>query len=500
MSAPGTPTLQRRLSARRGSMSAPDPYALHAEAETERAMTSRLTIVRVPSQHGSEDSAPQSPVSRRSSWGSSAGGRSSPGSTGSGRGRMSFAFSTFTPINPAASAAAATVPEPPVKQRTYSSSSLGRRPALSPQELVELAQNPTAGSGSPATTPSARTPAPFTPLPADVLLPFVDRPAEVAQLVATPPTSKLYALLGQSLPESGAPDQPEHWGIKELAHHLTAVRREELDDRAWIKAAQGCIAAKSELLWERFKNALGVPPDYDEELEEELEVDDEAVDDEYDEPLDDSEEDEVWVEPIYTAADLGAQVGSPVVENKSGSEGGGSFGGMEVLDEREEESPPPPKPDDGPIQGIRIYTSALPVHPPPRSARSFSHSATGAARSASFSQAQSAQTQRRFSSGLHMNASGLGRSNTTGRMRGVMHQPHTDRSPGNPLFVSSFATLSVGPTLVANNPQLRYAQRQFASNSAPVSRHGSVRVPSRLRPGRDEYAVSATSGSEREFA
>ncbi|KZV92744.1 hypothetical protein EXIGLDRAFT_836189 [Exidia glandulosa HHB12029] len=536
MSTPSTPNepLRRRLSARRGSMSAPDPYALHAEAETERAITSRLTIVRVPSQQQSQPPTPgagSGPPSRRSSWGSSvarSSGRDSPGSAGvgGGRARLSFAFSTFTPINPPAGSESPVLERPPSKQRTYSNPSLApfaQGKKLTPQELIELAQNPT--SSAPSTplpqSESQRQPAPFTPLPADVLLPFLDRPSEVAQLVNTPPTSRLFALLCQALPtENTSAETPESWGTAELTHHLTSVPREVLGDKEWALAIKACAAPRSELLWERLKGALGVPPDLEDQDDEEDEPEvlglDEALDDEYDDPLedeDDEDEPESWVEPIYAADQLGSQIASasPVAE-KQGSDGtGSSYGGMEIIgeSEREEEgnakdtpTPPPPAPEE-PIQGIRIYTSTVPVSPGPRSARSFSHGAHsmepaggggGLQRSSSSS---SAQMRRRFSSALHMTDVGgargaLGRSNTTGGARGRgavgMVQPHLERGVGNPLFVSSFATLSAGPTLATSNPSLRYSRVRGPG-------------PSRLGPGSSahEYAVSATSGSEREF-
>lgn len=134
---------------------------------------------------------------------------------------------------------------------------------------------------------------------------------------------------------------------------------------------------------------------------------------------------------------------------------------MEIIGEQEESSAtkdaptPPPAPEE-PIQGIRIYTSSVPVPVSgggngPRSARSFSHGAhfspepgAGLQRASSSS---SAQMRRRFSSGIHMT-----RSSTTGsgaRGGGGMVLPHLERGVGNPLFVSSFATLSAGPTLAA---------------------------------------------------
>lgn len=109
------PTPARRLSQRRGSMVAPDPFGTH-DIPTPASGSSRITIVRVPTAkdsvaattnsaisatYHSRDCESGSSLARRSSWGSNKSGSSdySPGSAGGGRGRMTFAFATFTPIN-----------------------------------------------------------------------------------------------------------------------------------------------------------------------------------------------------------------------------------------------------------------------------------------------------------------------------------------------------------------------------------------------------------------
>ncbi|KZV83115.1 hypothetical protein EXIGLDRAFT_326103 [Exidia glandulosa HHB12029] len=86
-----------------------------------------------------------------------------------------------------------------------------------------------------------------------------------------------------------------------------------------------------------------------------------------------------------------------------------------------------------------------------------------------------------------------------------MVQPHLERGVGNPLFVSSFATLSAGPTLATRYFVISFpsSYRSDSVSSNPSLRYSRVRGPgpSRLGPGSsaNEYAVSATSGSEREF-
>ncbi|TFY53743.1 hypothetical protein EVJ58_g9278, partial [Rhodofomes roseus] len=89
-----SPTRSRRLSARRGSVAASDPWGAHSGINNNpaRATSSRLTIVRVPKED--EDNANQR---RHRRVGSNA-SVSSTSSSGKGEtGRMSFAFSSFTP-------------------------------------------------------------------------------------------------------------------------------------------------------------------------------------------------------------------------------------------------------------------------------------------------------------------------------------------------------------------------------------------------------------------
>ncbi|KAB5591413.1 hypothetical protein CTheo_5130 [Ceratobasidium theobromae] len=238
---------QGRLSSRRGSMAAVDPWGQHyAEDSKPRTSTSRLTIVRVPSTvvdeeihapspgpYGGSSSFRERSHQRRSSWGANSGASSDgeePGPGGRKRSRMSFAFSSFTPISPTPTPARQATPTSsgPAqgRARTRSTGSSGvdlllnptqdrsgaRPPQLTPQQLYELAM----ASRDPAapTTPlqgviSKVEPAHFTALPQGEILPFLDRPAEVDALINTPGTQshKLFALLGALFPRS-KPDDP----------------------------------------------------------------------------------------------------------------------------------------------------------------------------------------------------------------------------------------------------------------------------------------------------
>lgn len=289
----GSPTLSRRLSARRGSVSAADPWGQHAEVNFKptRSLSSRLTIVRVPQQD--QDSGGRR--HRRDGSNASISSTSSEGKSG----RLSFAFSTFTPIKPGEGQGRSSPTGSP-KLRPSSpgglpgSPGLTRRPSqgsttlpqytkLSPEQLVELAHSST--HPKPLAPPTAPAPVNFTPLPDDVYLPFIDRPAEVASLISTSPTAKLFALLSQTFPpDARAPanavpgaktpsvdSDPKTWTYAELENWFKKVPREEVDDATWVRKARQCILPRSELIWERVKGALGIPPelDTDEPLPEE---------------------------------------------------------------------------------------------------------------------------------------------------------------------------------------------------------------------------------------
>ncbi|EAU90171.2 hypothetical protein CC1G_05709 [Coprinopsis cinerea okayama7 len=256
----GHNTPRRRLSSRRGSITASDPYALHADINEapDRVSSSKLTIVKVlPNQHGAMSPPPTlndppssfTSASRRRSYRM---GATSPPPDGPPPGRLSFAFSSFGGENSpghhreGSTGSIGAPPSPTLSPRMRpvgpnqsprlsaigGSSYNHGKPRLTPEQLVELARQATsprtlaqiatassAGPSSPApgspimrshspafsasgATPGVVAPATFTPLPDDIYLPFVDRPYEVAQLISTPPDAKLFNLLAQTLPKT----------------------------------------------------------------------------------------------------------------------------------------------------------------------------------------------------------------------------------------------------------------------------------------------------------
>ena len=308
----------RRLAVRRGSVSAPDPLGKNAAVnyDSNRSSSSRLTIVRVvdPSAAAPPNlsDSPSSPVHSRRSLrrhGSTSGSSSTDN-------RLSFAFSSFSPVSPPQPTSPLSSSSPQIhssRTNTCSPSSSPRlrpsspqfarrnsasggstflKPNLTPEQLVDLARQSSAPryvpstSGAPyssntsnpdVTAASISSPATFTLLPVDVYLPFIDRAAETAHLLSTPPTKKLFSLLAQTFPTQADAEMqdpfaidPARWTFDTLRRWLTEVDRPSANDAVWVRQARKCVLAHSELIWERLKGALGVPPEL--ELEEHLDT------------------------------------------------------------------------------------------------------------------------------------------------------------------------------------------------------------------------------------
>jgi len=262
------PASSKRPAARRGSSSAPDPFNVHADVNLDpnRSTTSTLTIVKVtPSTE-----EPNSPVvlthrkslQRKFSPPSAHGAPAADSPT-----RLSFAFSSFSNSG----RSSPTLPSPSSSPRLRPSSPAqfpSGKPRLTPDQIVDLARQ----AATPTQTSNSHI---FTPLPDDVYLPFLDRPGEVAELITAPPDVKLFALLAQTFPPQGHPPpqsgelprDPTTWSYHHLIHHLTKIDRDVAPDFLWSIAARSCILSHSELIWERVKGALGIPPELDVDYE-----------------------------------------------------------------------------------------------------------------------------------------------------------------------------------------------------------------------------------------
>ena len=300
---------------RRGSVSASDPFGIHAQQNLsdERALRSRLTIVRVVPEEIQDhrdsprfDSATGSPESHRSSWSSTS--PSLPPRTGQSK-RLSFASSSFAhePSSPVAS----TSPPSYVSRKRRSSTSLyAQRTSLTPQQLCDLAQSSVqppylvkpediessplhpsplhSSTHSSSTFPSAAS---FLPLYDGQFLPFLERPTEVSDFISTSPTNRLMALLEQAFPahlrrqgirsedshpppasgqtsdsDSHPPTKPSYrdtppqaWSYDMLLEWMSTVPRSKADDATWVRAIRTCVMAHSEQICVTLLAALGVP-------------------------------------------------------------------------------------------------------------------------------------------------------------------------------------------------------------------------------------------------
>ncbi|KAG6897819.1 hypothetical protein C0992_010623 [Termitomyces sp. T32_za158] len=383
--------LARRLSTRAPPDAPPPDHPVHA--------SSTLTIVR----------APESP--RRTHR------------------PVSFAATSFRPASPSA-----TRP----------------RPHLSPDQLVHLARTAT---HPPATATATAAPPTFTPLPDDILLPFIDRPAEVAALIASPPSSKLFTLLQKTLaPLTDPASDPAKWTYDQLHRHLTQVPRQHAADPLWVLQARRCIIAHSELIWERVKGALGVPPeldlDYDPSDSSSVDTDDISDDhgrsarghwDDWDAIMD---------SPVHARRHSGP--GSPIIPlSLSDSllsiepllptphDASTGLGDIQESAEEDQDSETPDQPTH--IQGLRISTTPVSLSPAPAPVP-----APLPPISPLPPYVYPAPRSRPPSGSFSRPGSGFRRSASAGSL--------ASSDPGHghghdPLFPSSFASLSFEPTL-----------------------------------------------------
>lgn len=95
----------------------------------------------------------------------------------------------------------------------------------------------------------------------DIILPYRDRPAEIAELLSLSSNEHIYTLLRDSLlsgsSSSAKSDTPAGWTWERFDQHLKSSR-EEINDSKWIEAARRCLEHRGENLWARFRDIIGI--------------------------------------------------------------------------------------------------------------------------------------------------------------------------------------------------------------------------------------------------
>ena len=143
-----------------------------------------------------------------------------------------------------------------LKRRKSAGSSVSRRSSHSLSGMAEI---------SPADPPVALEPVEYVQLDDDVLLPFVDRPEEVADLIEHPANETLFSMLKTTFPKAAPRDHwqalsPEEWNWKEFNRHL-ALSRAECPDYQWIFRARQACRRRSVALWEKLGVCFGCDGD-----------------------------------------------------------------------------------------------------------------------------------------------------------------------------------------------------------------------------------------------
>ncbi|KAI0642120.1 hypothetical protein C8Q79DRAFT_918387 [Trametes meyenii] len=509
----------RRLSARRGSVAAADPWGEHHDVNMNptRSLTSRLTIVRVP--HADVEEPPRR--HRRHGSNASLNSNASGKSDGPG-GRLSFAFTSFSPSGSAGSPSGRPAsPQGSPRMRPASpsasrfSGSFPSHSKLSPEQIVDIARtsvnprSPLPSPGGPLAHQHAPSPVSFTPLPESIYLPFIDRPEEVTALIQALPNARLFALLQQTFPAdaraamgsqyeaSNASPDPKDWTFADLEYWLKKVDRDVADDVTWIRKTRRCIMAHSELIWERVKGALGVPP--------ELDVEEEGLRLPQGEPLTSASLDSAVFEPDSpvvpqdpTEESVGEEILiEPVFANQTPPHGptepAGGLGSSlsDLREEDENETGAEKAEEDLPeIQGLRFTTS--PSAPMPLSDHPLTMSPTVGLGSPA----------------VHQPLTMPGSQSDRDLPYDVLH----DRGPGHPLFPSNFTQLSLNPTLGPNKRTMSMSHPPRPAYHSPhairggVHRTGSIdagagRAARMARPewarnwdpSKHEYAVTVAS-------
>lgn len=118
----------------------------------------------------------------------------------------------------------------------------------------------------PKSPQAALEPVEYVQMDDDTLLPFVERPKEVLELVNHPSNEKLFALLKAAFPKEPLRANwkklhPTEWNWLEFIAHLTTVDRFSEPDYQWVRKTRDSVRERSVALWEKLGVCLGCNSD-----------------------------------------------------------------------------------------------------------------------------------------------------------------------------------------------------------------------------------------------
>ena len=342
--------------------------------------------------------------------------------------------------------------------------SSGARRSSSSHSLAAAAEEPK--------PPLALEPVEYVQMNEDVLLPFVERPEEVEELLAHDNNRKWVSELKAAFPKDKAREHwqalsPEVWSWEEFMRHLHLPRSQCPDYQFIFRARQAC-RKRSIAHWEKLGTCLGCDGDLlnaggDDGLPStwgiSTDTDDEDVDDDY------QLRNQVWIE--------GLEAVDPEERERAERDFAGAFGSIQP---------------DSPAMGLGMMGAIgededeeeLPSHPTP---------AQRAGNQASIDPFQS-QGHSPLPTSLALGTSPSHKSHTYVGLQ-IMTSPRLgpgsptsprqslsrslsqskvyvhERSAGDPLFVSHFGGLSIHPTL--GRPEAVAPSVQTKGTGVPIS-------------------------------
>lgn len=357
--------------------------------------------------------------------------------------------------------------------------------------------------------PIALEPVDYVEMDQNTLLPFSNRPKEVKELLSNPKNAHLLAFLEQAFPAERMRKNWKdidvlEWNWLEFYTHLTEIPRSECPDYEWVLLARDAVRHHSVSLWEKLGSCLGC----DTELMMAGEEDEAPAswgglglgeEGEYDPTLS-----RVWIEglepvdPNDEARD--ERELSAAFDDDGGDFGAaGGFSSMATIGEHEPTFAGPTTaqragrgeiPDSFPSPGTRTR----PLSNEYALASSMSSTGSSVASVGSLGSPLSPLSSSRKSP--HRSRSFVGLQILTSQPAQPSSPSSFDdgmqfeRTPGNPLFVSSFNTLSLGPNLG------RKQSTSYGIGGVPVAHADSFRSFQKPSSGGFARRASGTGLSE----